>query len=98
MVEVIDGKRYNIETAKALGEWEVYSDYYDLETLYIKNDGEFFLHLQAWPPDDDVFGGKEFPNIVTDWIRPLTTADAKKWAEKCLDGDKYEEIFGEVEE
>lgn len=29
---------------------------------------------------------------------PLTIEDAQTWAEKHLDGDEYEKIFGEVEE
>ena len=31
-------------------------------------------------------------------IIPLTEAEARTWAEEHLDGDEYEEIFGEVEE
>jgi len=29
---------------------------------------------------------------------PLTFGEAREWAEKFLDADEYEEIFGEVEE
>ena len=32
------------------------------------------------------------------WFVPIGERVAKKWAEENLDGDKYVEIFGEVEE
>ncbi len=31
-------------------------------------------------------------------IIPLTVGEAQEWAERYLDADEYEEIFGEVEE
>jgi len=100
MKKIINGKRYDTDTAEKVaaaysrlarndfGYWE--------EELYRKRTGEFFLYgwgnaasrysvsagLNSWS------GGEK--------IIPLTIEEAQEWAEKNLDGDEYEEIFGEV--
>lgn len=102
MKKIINGKMYNTETAKVVGSWSNNYSYRDFsyceETLYLKKTGEYFLHgvggamskysqscgQNAWS------GGKE--------IIPMTETEAKKWAERHLTTDEYQEIFGEVEE
>jgi hypothetical protein len=101
MKKIIGGRCYNTDTAKILGS-AGYSHPGDfsfwLERLYQKKTGEFFLHgiggamskyarrvsLNEWT------GGEK--------IIPLTREEARKWIEKNLDVEEYEEIFGEVEE
>lgn len=102
MKKIINGKKYNTETAKELGYWEneySISDFrYCTETLYKKRTGEFFLYGEGGAmtgyakrcEDDSWCGGED--------ITPLTLEGAKKWAERHLTADKYIEIFGEVEE
>ena len=102
MKKIINGKKYDTETAKELGNyWNGYPSndfkcYY--ETLYIKKTGEYFLFGEggglspyATSCGNNSWGsGKE--------IIPLTEAKAKTWAEKHLNADEYEAIFGECEE
>lgn len=101
MKKIINGKRYDTETAKEVGH-DSYSnpsdfDYWD-ETLYRKTTGEFFLYGEG--------GAKTryAKTVGQNWwsggsmIIPLTIEKAKEWAEAHLDGDEYEEIFGEVDE
>lgn len=101
MKKIINGKRYDTSTAKELSSYS-YGYPRDFEhweeTLYRKSTGEFFLHGEGGPSSKyaESAGG----NCWTggEKIIPLTLDEAKQWAEKHLDGDEYEEIFGEVEE
>ena len=102
MKQIINGKKYNTETAKEMGCWS--NNYYTNdfnyceETLYRKKTGEFFLHGEGGAMSkysqscgqNTWSGGSE--------IIPMTEAEAREWAEKHLTVDEYEEIFGEVEE
>lgn len=102
MKKVINGKMYNTETAKKVGSWGneyYYNDFrWCAEELYKKKTGEFFLHGNGGAMSkysvscgqNSWSGGEE--------IIPMTDSEAKEWAEKHLDADEYEEIFGEVEE
>ena len=101
MKKIINGKKYDTNTAKILG-GAGYSHPGDFsfwtERLYQKKTGEFFLHgiggamskyarstgLNEWT------GGEE--------IRPLSREEAREWAEKNLDAEEFEEVFGELEE
>lgn len=99
MKKYINGKKYDTETAKAVGSWSNHLSYRDFghceETLYRKKTGEFFLHGEGGPMTgyaervDNMWGEGEA-------IRPMTFDEAQKWAEEHLDGDEYEEIFGEI--
>ena len=101
MNKIINGKRYNTETAKALASYS-YSNRMDFhffeETLYQKSTGEFFLYgiggaasKYARSIEQNTWAGGEK-------IMPLSVDNARAWAEKYLTGDEYEEIFGIVEE
>lgn len=102
MKKIINGKKYDTETAKKIGYWSNNyncSDFnYCAETLYRKKNGEFFVHGEGNAMSkysvscgqNSWSGGQE--------IIPLTEEKAKRWAEKYLTGDEYEEIFGEVAE
>ena len=102
MKKIINGKRYDTESAIKLARWWNLlspSDFnHCYETLYRKKTGEYFLHGEGGPYskyreviDENNFGGGET-------IIPLTLEAAKEWAERHLDGDEYESIFGEIEE
>ena len=101
MKKVINGKRYDTETAQAMGEFE-YSTSGDFhhwyECLYRKKTGEYFLYGSGGPMSkyaeqtglNNWSGGEA--------ITPLTYKEAQQWAEEYLSGEDYEEIFGEVDE
>ena len=101
MKKIINGKKYDTDTAKAVGTWDNGRSGRDFshcaETLYRKRTGEYFLYGVGGPMSkysqsngNTTSGGED--------IRPLTEAEARKWAEEKLTAGEYEEIFGEVEE
>lgn len=101
MKKIINGKKYDTETAEKIGDWgngcypndfRVYS-----ETLYRKKTGEYFLHGSGGPLSKygvAVGNGMGWGAI----IQPLSIESARQWAEECLDADDYEKNFGEVDE
>lgn len=102
MKKIINGKVYDTETAKELGSWRNAGSWRDFshkeETLYRKKTGEFFLYGQGGPMTNyaEATGTNSWSG--GERIMPLTFADAREWGEEHLDGDEYEEIFGEVAE
>lgn len=101
MKKIISGKVYDTETAQKVGYWSNNLGYRDFnwreESLYRKKTGEYFLHGAGGPRTNyaervgNMWGSGER-------IMPLTFTEAKAWAEEHLDGEEYEEIFGEVAE
>lgn len=102
MKKIINGKKYDTETAQMVGVWDnnlMYNNFsYCAELLYRKHTGEFFLHGKGGAMskyavscgDNSWRGGEK--------IIPLSEDEACKWAEEHLDWNEYEEIFGEVSE
>ena len=98
MKKVINGKRYNTETATKLAvfcaDYPKEDTHYWEETLYRKLTGEFFLHgcggwdskYACWMPQWDG-GGK---------LIPLTVDEAKTWVKENMDQETYDRIFGEI--
>lgn len=101
MKKIVKGKMYDTETATAVGSWS-YGRGRDLdrveETLYVKKNGEFFLHGLGGPMSqycqhiacNEWSGGED--------ILCVSTARAKEWMEKHLDADTYIRLFGLVGE
>ena len=101
MKKIINGKIYNTQTAKCVGEWSnghFTSDfYYCEENLHRKRTGEYFLHGKGGARSK--YASRSGNSSGWDEaIIPMTIEEAKVWAEENLDGDEYEKIFGVVEE
>lgn len=97
----INGKRYDTETAKELGcaSWGAVRDFgHWSETLYRKNTGEFFLHGEGGPASKYAVTISQNEWTGGERITPLTFEEAEKWAEKNLDADECDKIFGAVDE
>lgn len=102
MKKIINGRVYDTEKAKELGTYANYGSWRDFshleETLYRKKTGEYFLFGEGGPMtryaeaegQNGWSGGKR--------IMPMTYDEARGWAEKHLDADDYEKIFGEIVE
>lgn len=97
MKKIINGKKYDTETAEEIHCFENEANpegvYYIYEQLYRKKTSEFFLRMKGFL-DMDQCGEGEFSEI----IKPLSDDETKKWCEKHLSGDEYEKLFGEVDE
>lgn len=100
MKRIINGKKYDTETATLIDDYQVSnpSDFnYVYEALYLKKTGEYFLYGEGGA------NSKYRKNIaLNEWsggekITPLTEEEAKAWVEAYNNAD-YEDIFGEVEE
>jgi predicted transcriptional regulator len=102
MKKIINGKRYDTDTAIQVGEWENMIDVLDMhhftETLYRKRTGEYFIYGVG-------NAGSKYSRSTGNntWcggsaIIPLTYDAAREWAEDHMDADEYEAEFGEVSE
>lgn len=98
MKKIINGRKYDTETAEHLSAISRGDGFTSVdESLYRKRNGEYFLYASGGPmtkygvhEGNNIYGGSS--------IIPMDELAARKWAEKNLDGDEYEAIFGEVEE
>lgn len=100
MKKIINGKVYDTESAKLIGEWDNgrYGRDFGMctEDLYQKRTGEFFLHGCGGPMskyavshgDNDWSGGEK--------VIPLSYDAAREWSESHLPAEEYEAIFGDV--
>lgn len=96
MKKIINGKRYDTETAEEIGFWSTERSVTDFsyceETLYRKRTGEFFIHggggarTKYAKEEYGMYGWGEA-------IVPLTEGEAKTWVEQKLDADTYEALF-----
>jgi hypothetical protein len=102
MKKIISGKMYNTETAEKLDVYEANCTCNDfnwfVERLYQKKTKEYFLNCQGGPLS--LYSAPAFGGGWTsgEYIKPLTTEEAKEWAQRRLEGEEYEAIFGIVEE
>ena len=101
MKKIINGKRYDTETARKVascGHGDGPRDFrYYCETLYCKRSGEYFLAGEggpmtkyARPVGNSRTGGEN--------VFPLTYEQARDWAEREMDADAYEAEFGPAPE
>ena len=97
MYKIINGARYNTETAKKLGSFSSHSDTrhsnYYAETLYLTKSGKYFLHGEgnAMSQYAECYGANNWG--CGEKIIPMTLKEAQQWASGHLDGEKYDAIF-----
>jgi len=103
MKKIINGRKYDTETAERIGAYQNRNDRRDFnyvgETLYKKRTtGEYFLYGEGGPRT-----GYARQSGQNSWsggceIFPYTEDQARAWAVRHLNVDRYEEVFGEVAE
>lgn len=102
MKKIINGKVYDTDTARRLGEWSDGQGWRDFshveENLYRKKTGEFFLHGEGGPATRYARATGQNSWTGGERIMPMSYREAREWAEEHLDGDEYEAIFGQVSE
>lgn len=88
MKKIINGKKYDTETAREVGSYEMRDHEGDLvtEALYRKENGEFFSHYY-------VSAHPEAGSLCF-----LTEERARNFLETHGTVEQYEAVFGEVEE
>ena len=102
MKKIINGARYDTETAKSLGWWENRPDtrdlYYYSEELFRTKSGKYFLHKEggAGSAVAEQVGSNEWG--FGEQIVPISEEAAQKWAEEHLSADRYVDAFGEPDE
>lgn len=101
MKKIINGKRYDTETAELCGshEYGYPGDFNHVsEELYQKRTGEFFLHGEGGA--NSKYREEVSMNTWTggEKIIPLTDDEAKEWTEKYLGAEEYEKLFTVMEE
>ena len=102
MKKIIDGKMYNTETAKEIGNWSNNSSYNDFsyceETVYRKKTGEFFLRGEGGAMSRYARDCSDNTSGYGRRIVPIDLERAKEWVERHCSTETYEELFGTVEE
>ncbi len=95
----INRKTYDTENAKALAIYinnqPVGSVFRFSEVLYIKSDGEYFLHGSGGAMTQYAKRYKNKSNASGEAIVPITMDQAKAWAKRWCARVVYQEIFGE---
>lgn len=99
MKKIINGKKYDTETAMEICGFSNGSDFrYISEILYRKKTGEFFIYgeggaMTSYAKDygnGSIGGSSE--------IIPISEKRAKEFVEEYGSVEEYEKVFGEVEE
>lgn len=102
MKKIINGKKYDTDTAQSLAEWSNHMSRFDfgfvVETLYRKKTGEFFIFGEGGAMTKYAESAGRNSWAEGSRIMPMSYDEAKMWAEEHIDGDLYEQIFGEVTE
>lgn len=102
MRKIINGKKYDTETAREIGSrfsGESRQDFsYVDETLYRKRTGEFFLYGSGGPASRYAVRTGQSSWSGGSKIIPLSTQEARDWAEEYLVPEDFEAVFGAVTE
>ena len=102
MRKVINGKKYDTETAVEVGYYSndlSKSNFrWCVETLYRKRNGEYFLYGEGGGLSPYAYHLPTGGYCEGDKIVPLSVSDAQRWCEQNLSYSAYVELFGEPEE
>lgn len=102
MRKIINSVAYDTDTADCYGWYEhsIPGDFtHCWEGLYKKDNGEFFLY-EGGSFNSGYFreAGEHNGRGESMNIRKMTVGEAKRWAERYMTGEEYEEAFGPVPE
>lgn len=101
MVKVIDGKRYNTNTATEIDHyWNGLSsnDFRNVsESLYVTKKGNFFLYGEGGPMSKYAVSNGNLTSGSTNII-PLNKEDAFKWCERYSNSEIIDQYFPDLVE
>lgn len=100
---IINGKRYNTETATLVAEWGnglSYSDFKHCEeSLYRSKKGSWFTVGSGGPMSRYARAVGNMTGGSSDVVRPITADEARVWLERIGDADAIERHFAnEIED
>lgn len=102
MKKIIDGKKYDTETAVEIGYYSNDLPRGDFrwcaETLYCKRNGEFFMYGEGGGLSPYAYQYPDGGYCEGEKLLPISDAEAKRWCEQHLSYEGYVELFGEPEE
>lgn len=102
MKRIINGRKYDTDTARYVGMWDNGEEYgelgYERSELYRKRNGEYFVMFEGGA--NTRYARQDGLNGWTGGsaIQPMEFEDAREWAERHLKVDEYEAEFGEAPE
>ena len=101
MNQIINGRKYDTETAKRIGRFaDRWHEYF--EELYVKSTGEYFLFMPGVNSiiEEHTDELEQYTDLTSAPVvlYPLSEDAAKEWVSKVMDADTYENLFGEVAE
>ena len=100
--QIINGKMYNTETAQEIGcdsnGMNLDNLWFVEETLYRKQNGEFFLDGHGGPFSRYSRPNGSFSRCGARELVPLSVEEAKAWVERHCSVEVYIETFGNVTE
>ena len=100
MNKIINGKRYNTETAELIDSYSKFSGSFEYihEELYRKRTGEFFLYGKGGPRSKYAERVEQNTWQGGEDITPLNEDEAKAWLEKFSDAEHYEKCFDVIDD
>ena len=97
---VINGREYNPATARYIVEHlsnPQDANAWELETLYRKRNGEYFLHVQGGSTSQyRKYIAREGRYVEGENIKPLSTDAASTWAATYLSPHDHRQLFGRL--
>lgn len=104
MRKIINGRKYDTETARLVAEDEGRENHDDpssryRDALYQKRTGEYFL--EGWGGPNTKWAqttGTLYGRMEGQGIMPLAYEEARDWMEGHMDADEYEAEFGDPDE
>lgn len=102
MKKIIDGKKYDTDTAQQIAEYSNMTDvrdfHYTCETLYRKRTGEYFIYGEGGPMTQ--YAESRGQNLWSGGqsISPVDYDTAREWMEGHASVDAYEKEFGDIDD
>ena len=97
MYQIINGKRYNTQSATKIADWDNGASTTDFtycrERLYVKRTGEYFIAGESGPLSKYASHSGMNNSGWGEEIIPMTAEDAKEWAEKHMDAEDFDKVF-----
>lgn len=93
MKKIINGKKYDTDTAKVIHNHEYFDDTvckWNTRMLFQKVNGEYFIYEDGYTDFGSIRAYQK--------IRPISLEEAKKYLENLVSVEEYETHFGYVEE